>query len=55
MIRDGFRRARSASWLPGADWEALLERPLAEVRQILRVEPIGEYPTLRSEGAPAIA
>ena len=54
MIRDGFRRVGGASWLPGADWEALLERPLAEVREILQIEPIGEYPTLRSEGAPAI-
>jgi ubiquinone biosynthesis protein COQ4 len=34
---EAFRRGRSAAWLPAADWEALLERPLAEVRRELRV------------------
>ncbi|MEM9177887.1 MAG: Coq4 family protein [Myxococcota bacterium] len=55
MIRDGFRRAGRAEWLPGADWEALLERPLDEVRRTLGVEPIESYEGLRSEGAPALA
>lgn len=32
MIRDGLRRAKSAAWLPGADWEALLPRSLDDVR-----------------------
>ena len=41
--------------LPGADWEALLERPLDEVRRTLGVVPIEHYEGLRSEGAPALA
>ncbi len=55
MIRDGFRRAKRASWLPGADWETLLERPLDEVRETLGVVPVGDYTALRSTGAPATA
>ena len=55
MIRDGWRRARAAEWLPGADWESLLERPLDEVRQTLGVVPTEDYPAMRSEGAPALA
>ena len=55
MIRDGWRRARDAEWMPAADWEALLERPLEEVRQTLGVVPTEDYPVMRSEGAPALA
>ncbi len=55
LIRDGFRRAGGAAWLPGADWEALLARPLDEVRRTLGVVPIEHYEGLRSEGAPALA
>lgn len=55
MIRDGWRRARHAAWLPAADWEALLERPLSEVRESLGVVPTDDYPVMRSEGAPALA
>lgn len=55
LIRDGWRRADSARWLPGADWEALLTRPLDEVRRTLGVVPIEHYEGLRSEGAPALA
>ncbi|MCR9095284.1 MAG: ubiquinone biosynthesis protein COQ4 [bacterium] len=55
LIRDGFRRAGRAAWLPGADWEALLERPLDEVRRTLGVVPIEHYEGLRSGGAPALA
>ena len=55
MIRDGYRRAKQSSWLPGADWEALLEQPLDEVRKTLGVVPVEAYEALRSEGAPAIA
>lgn len=54
MIRDGARRGRSAAWLPGADWEQLLERPLEEVRRSLRVEPVRRYESIRSAGAPAV-
>jgi ubiquinone biosynthesis protein COQ4 len=55
MIRDGYRRSKKASWLPGADWETLLERPLDEVRQTLGVVAVESYAELRSEGAAAVA
>ena len=55
LIRDGYRRAKGTAWFPGADWEALLERPLDEVRKTLRIEPAGAYEALRSTGAPALA
>jgi ubiquinone biosynthesis protein COQ4 len=41
VIREGYRRGRAARLLPAADWEALLERPLSEVRETLGV---GEPP-----------
>ena len=55
MIRQGYRRGRAADWLPALDWEALLERPLDEVRQTLSVGEIPSYTEVRSEGAPALA
>lgn len=55
LIRDGYQRAKKAEWLPGADWETLLERPLDEVRRTLGVVPIESYAALRSEGAPTLA
>ncbi|HUD50701.1 Coq4 family protein [Parvibaculum sp.] len=36
-IREGYRNGKAASWLPAADWEALLEQPLADVRRQLGV------------------
>jgi ubiquinone biosynthesis protein COQ4 len=35
VLRQAFARGRRAAWLPGADWEALLPRPLHEVRRRL--------------------
>jgi len=55
LIRQAFRRGLRAAWLPGQDWERLLERPLDELRQQLRIGPPPDYAPLRSEGAPAIA
>ncbi|HEX2485972.1 MAG TPA: Coq4 family protein [Myxococcota bacterium] len=55
MLRDAFRRGRGSAWLPGADWEALLARPLEEVRAELRVGPPPRYTEHRSSGAPALA
>lgn len=55
VVRDGFRRSKRAAFLPGADWEALLPLPLDEARSVLKIEPVGEYPIFRSEGAPAVA
>lgn len=34
-VREGYRLGKAAKWLPAADWEALLEKPLVEVRQQL--------------------
>ena len=55
FLREAYRRGRRAAWLPATDWEALLARPLHEVRAELGVgEPRG-YEALRSAGAPALA
>jgi ubiquinone biosynthesis protein COQ4 len=35
VLRQAFARGQRAAWLPGADWEALLERPLEDVRREL--------------------
>lgn len=55
MIRDGYARGKAAAWLPEQDWEALLERPLEEVRRELRVGAPPNYEQVRSEGAPVLA
>jgi ubiquinone biosynthesis protein COQ4 len=34
-ILDGFRRGRTAAWLPEQEWESMLELPLDEVRRRL--------------------
>ncbi len=52
MIRDGYRRARRAVWLPAVDWESLLAEPLDEVRHRLRIEPVGHDEVVRSAAAP---
>ncbi|MEE3327035.1 MAG: Coq4 family protein [Myxococcota bacterium] len=48
MIRQAYRRGRKASWLPGADWEALLGRPLDEVRAELGIQDQPPYSEMRS-------
>ena len=53
-VREGWRRGRAASWLPGQDWQALLTLPLESVRSALNVEPIRAYePLLRERMAEA--
>ncbi len=47
MIVDGYRRGRSAAWLPPRDWAALLERPLDEVRAELGIEAVPDYEPVR--------
>lgn len=37
LLLQSFLRGRRAAWLPAADWEGLLARPLEEVRRELRV------------------
>jgi len=37
VIRGACHRARHGAWLPGQDWESLLDQPLHRVREILKV------------------
>jgi len=55
LIRGAWRRGRAAAFLPAADWEALLELPLDDVRGRLRVGPVPHYEQIRSPSAPAAA
>ena len=45
-IFEGYRRGRRAKWLIGADWEALLSRPVEEIRQQFAVAPAYYYPKI---------
>src|SRR6266851_2062349 len=42
-VFEGWRHGRSAGWLPGADWEALLARPVEAVRAQFAVKPATCY------------
>lgn len=55
LIRQGYQRGRKATWLVDLDWEALLPRPIDEVRSELRLGPPPVYEQLRSAGAPVLA
>lgn len=48
IIADGFRRGRSAAWLPGVEWEKLLELPLNQVRAQLSAGSPVVYTPIRS-------
>ncbi len=52
LIRQAMGRARRAAWFPEQDWEALLSRPLADVRRELRIGEPPIYVEARSAGAP---
>ncbi|MGZ3276907.1 MAG: Coq4 family protein [Caulobacteraceae bacterium] len=41
---EAFRNGGKSAWLPGQDWEALLARPLADVRRELGVVLPSRYP-----------
>ncbi len=43
LLRGAWRRGNAAKWLPVQDWEALLARPLDEVRDRLHLGPCPEY------------
>lgn len=43
----GYRDGRRAAWLPGQEWEALLGRPLDEVRRTLSIDAPVAYQSLR--------
>jgi ubiquinone biosynthesis protein COQ4 len=55
LLREAFQRGRRAAWLPGEDWEALLARPLDEVRSRLRLGTPPRYTAVRSAGSPMLA
>jgi ubiquinone biosynthesis protein COQ4 len=55
LARQGYRRGKQAKSLVEADWEALFERPIDEVREELGVGPPPVYEQLRSAGAPALS
>jgi ubiquinone biosynthesis protein COQ4 len=43
LLRGAWQRGKAAHWLPIQDWEGLLDRPLDEVRQRLRLGPPPQY------------
>src|SRR5271167_16636 len=42
-VFEGSRHGRSAGWLPGADWEALLAQPVEAIRAQFAVKPPVRY------------
>ncbi|HSN82871.1 MAG TPA: Coq4 family protein [Polyangiales bacterium] len=48
IVVDGRRRAKQAPWFVEIPWQRWLDRPLAEVRQELRVEELPAYQPVRS-------
>ena len=55
QMREGYRRGREADWIIGADWEALLELPITEVRERFQIPEPPAYHEVRSKGAPVLA
>jgi ubiquinone biosynthesis protein COQ4 len=55
LLRTAFGRGRRATWLVDRDWEALLPRPIDDLREELGVGPPPVYEQVRSAGAPALA
>jgi ubiquinone biosynthesis protein COQ4 len=47
-VFEAFRNGGKAAWLPGQDWEALLARPLTEVRRELNIVTPTRYIEVRS-------
>lgn len=55
FLQQALARGRAAAFLPAADWETLLERPLDDVREALRVGPPPEYEQRRTPAGEAAA
>lgn len=55
FLREAYRRGKRAAWLPAQDWEALLARPLEDVRAELGVGPPPRYQEMRSAAGAAAA
>jgi ubiquinone biosynthesis protein COQ4 len=53
VVLEGWRRGRRAAFLPAADWDAMLERPLERVRRELRIELPPAYEAVFSADAEA--
>jgi ubiquinone biosynthesis protein COQ4 len=49
VMWEGYKRGARAAWLPEVEWEALLARPLEEVRRQLGVGPLPIYTPVTSE------
>jgi len=45
-VFEGYRHGGSASWLPGADWEALLAQPVEAIRAQFAVKQPTYYPKI---------
>ena len=45
-VFEGYRHGRSAGWLPGADWEALLAQPVEAIRAEFAVKSPTYYRTI---------
>ncbi len=45
-VFEGYRHGRSAGWLPGTDWEALLAQPVEAIRAQFAVKPPVYYRTI---------
>jgi ubiquinone biosynthesis protein COQ4 len=45
-VFEGYRHGRSAGWLPGADWEAMLAQPVEAIRAQFAVNPPTYYRTI---------
>lgn len=43
VVREAYRNGKKAAWLPETDWEAMLAKPLSEVRSLLRIEEPRAY------------
>lgn len=43
VIREAYRNGRKAAWMPAADWETLLEKPLTQVRAELGIAAPAAY------------
>ncbi len=48
-----YRAGNKAAWLPGQDWEALLHKPIDQVRRKLNIESPVAYQVLRTEALTA--
>jgi ubiquinone biosynthesis protein COQ4 len=55
LMRDAYRRSTRAEWLLVADWEALLEKPLSQVREELGIGPPPTYTRHFRVGAKLVA